>query len=102
MPDMTRWTRTAEQRANEATSLLGVYSKARVAKGNPTTIWLGVDGQEKEITATYASEDEAFAHEDWGEVEVVGRVVKYLRPGRPEGAECQSIRGLFRLLQARY
>ena len=24
------------------------------------------------------------------------------RPGRPEGAECQSVRGLFRLLQARY
>jgi leucyl aminopeptidase len=24
------------------------------------------------------------------------------RPGRPEGAECQSVRGLFRMLQARY
>jgi leucyl aminopeptidase len=24
------------------------------------------------------------------------------RPGRPEGAECQSVRGLFRLLQARF
>lgn len=90
MPDMRRWTRTAEQRADEAYSYVGVYSRAHVARGHPTMIWLGADGQEKEVTATYGSEAEAFAREPWGDLEIVGRVVKYLRPGRPDLAELRQ------------
>lgn len=81
--DLSKQRRSAEKRAEEKEAYVGVYSVKSVARGNPTSIWLGVDGAEHEVIAVYKTESQARSQEPWDDLRVVGRVLRYVRPGRP-------------------
>ena len=75
--------RTAERRADERDHLVGVYSRRCVALGYPTSIWAGADGHEHEVIGVYRSIAEARLREPWDDLEIVGRMLRFVRPGRP-------------------
>ncbi len=76
--------RSAEDRLRAQGHLIGVYSQKAVACGCGTTIWLTEGGKEVEVTAVYSSEAQARSQERWKDVVVVGKVVRFLRAGRPQ------------------
>ncbi len=76
--------RSAEDRLREQGYLVGVYSQKAVTCGCGTSIWLTEGGKEVEVIGVYSSEAQARSQERWKDLVVVGRVVRFLRQGRPE------------------
>ena len=76
--------RSAEERLRAQGHLIGVYSQKAVTFGCGTTIWLTENGKEVEVTGVYSSEAQARSQERWRDLVVVGKVVRFLRDGRPQ------------------
>jgi hypothetical protein len=79
-----RWADAIEERLHTEGYVVGVYSRRDVARGRGTSIWLTDTGKEVEVVAVYVSEVQARSFERAPDLTVVGKVVRFLRQGRPQ------------------
>jgi hypothetical protein len=57
-----------------------VYSRQAAPHG--TTFYASPDGREVEVTAVYASREEVAANYNWPDIQHLGWVTRWVRPGR--------------------
>ena len=60
----------------------GFYSQQAVDKGFPTHIWKSPSGIEREVTGVYWDEEAETCK--WTDKMFVGRVIEFVRQGRPD------------------
>jgi hypothetical protein len=79
-----RWPDAIEERLRTDGYVVGVYTRRDVSRGRGTSIWLTDTGKEVEVVAVYVSEVQARSFERAPDLTVAGKVVRFLRQGRPQ------------------